>query len=104
SVTSSVLGTYVNNSSNVSALAGGLTAATANASFAVVATALTKASSPATVGRNTASTLTFTIANGAGNPAQTGLAFTDTLPSNAGVATPHGLRHRFGGAGRAGAA
>ncbi len=97
-VTSSVLGTYVNNSSNVGALTGGLTAATANASFSVVGTVLTKAFAPTTVGRNAVSTLTFTIANGTGNPAQSGLAFTDTLPASLVVASPPSVANTCGGA------
>ena len=32
------------------------------------------------------STLTFTLTNGAGNPAQAGINFTDTLPANVVVA------------------
>ena len=96
-VTASVLGTYTNNSSNVGALAGGLTAATANASFSVVGTTLTKAFSPVAVGPNVASTLTFTITNGAGNPAQSGLAFTDTLPTNLVVASPPSAANTCGG-------
>ncbi len=70
SVTAATLGNYVNNSSNLGALAGGLTAAGVNASLAVVGTALTKQFNPLVVGPNTISTLTFTIANGSGNPAQ----------------------------------
>ena len=82
----------------MSALAGGLTAAGVNASFSVVGTTLTKAFSPTIIGKNAASTLTFTIANGAGNPAQAGLAFTDTLLANLLVATPNGLVNNCGGA------
>ncbi len=97
-VTAGVLGTYTNNSGNFGALAGGLTAASANASFAVVGTTLSKSFSPTAVGPNVASTLTFTIANGAGNPAQTGLGFTDTLPTNLVVATPPVAVNNCGGA------
>ncbi len=96
-VTSGVLGTYVNNSSNVGSLAGGLTAATANASFSVVGTTLTKAFAPTTVGVNATSTLTFTIANGTGNPAQSGLAFTDTFPAGLVVASPPSASNTCGG-------
>ena len=80
------------------ALAGGLTANGVNASLAVVGTALTKQFNPLVVGPNTTSTLTFTIANGTGNPAQAGLAFTDTLPANLFVATPPGTAGTCGGA------
>ena len=98
SVTAATLGNYVNNSSNLGALAGGLTAAGVNASLAVVGTALTKQFNPLVVGPNAISTLTFTIANGSGNPAQSGLAFTDTLPANLVVATPPGTTSTCGGA------
>ena len=44
--------------------------------------ALTKAFAPATISQGGVSTLTFTLTNGAGNPAQSGINFTDTLPAN----------------------
>ncbi|MBK6980974.1 MAG: hypothetical protein IPH30_05335 [Betaproteobacteria bacterium] len=97
-VTAGVVGNYNNNSSNLGALAGGLTAAGANATLSVVGTTLTKAFSPTAVGPGVASTLTFTIANGAGNPAQSGLAFTDTFPTNLVVASPPGAVNACGGA------
>ena len=97
-VTAATLGNYVNNASNVGALAGGLTAAGVNASLAVVGTSLAKQFNPLVVGPNATSTLTFTIANGTGNPAQSGLAFTDTLPVNLVVATPPGTANGCGGA------
>src|SRR5262249_33987628 len=59
-VTAATLGNYVNNSSNVSALAGGLTASGVNATLAVVGTSLTKQFNPLVVGPNSTSTLTFT--------------------------------------------
>jgi uncharacterized repeat protein (TIGR01451 family) len=42
---------------------------------------LTKAFSPGTIMTGQLSTLTFTITNGGGNPAQSGLGFVDTLPA-----------------------
>jgi uncharacterized repeat protein (TIGR01451 family) len=96
-VTAATLGNYVNNSSNVGALAGGLTGTGVNASLAVVGTSLTKQFNPLVVGPNSASTLTFTITNGTGNPAQSSLAFTDSLPTNLVVATPNGATNSCGG-------
>ncbi len=96
-VTAATLGSYTNNSANFSAPAGGLDAATANASFSVVGAALAKAFSPTSVGPGSPSTLTFTITNGPGNPAQAGLAFTDTLPVNLVVATPPAATNTCGG-------
>ncbi|HBG06886.1 MAG: hypothetical protein A2075_05840 [Geobacteraceae bacterium GWC2_58_44] len=42
---------------------------------------LSKSYTPATIGAGGSSTLTFAISNGATNPAQSGLAFTDTFPA-----------------------
>jgi large repetitive protein len=42
---------------------------------------LTKAFSPTTIAENAVAGLKFSISNSVGNPAQTGIAFTDTLPS-----------------------
>ena len=58
---------------------------------------LTKAFSPTTINAGGTSTLTFTITNGAGNPAQSGINFTDTLPTNVVVATPNGVSNTCGG-------
>ncbi len=56
----------------------------------VVQPSLDKAFAPASIARDATSTLTFTLANGAGNPAQSGIAFTDNLPGNVRVAaTPN---------------
>src|SRR5206468_11711512 len=56
----------------------------------VVQASLNKAFAPATIDVGGTSTLTFTITNGAGNPAQSGINFTDTLPANVLVAaTPN---------------
>jgi uncharacterized repeat protein (TIGR01451 family) len=96
-VTSSVPGAYGNATANFSALAGGLTANGASATLAVVGTALTKAFVPAAIGRGGVSKLAFTIANGAGNPAQAGLAFTETLPTNLFVAGAPAIANTCGG-------
>lgn len=80
-VTSSVPGSYNNNgTTNISALAGGLLATNVNDTLNVVGTTLTKSFAPAAIPVNGTATLTFTIANGTGNPAQSGLTFTETLP------------------------
>src|SRR5439155_14494387 len=51
---------------------------------------LNKAFGPTTIDQGATSTLTFTLTNGAGNPAQSGINFTDTLPANVLVAaTPN---------------
>lgn len=42
---------------------------------------LSKAFDPTTISVGQTATLTFTITNSTGNPAQSGIAFTDTLPS-----------------------
>ena len=58
---------------------------------------LTKAFSPSTVAPNVASTLTFTLTNSSGNPAQSGLGFTDTFPAGLVVATPLSVTSTCGG-------
>ena len=61
-----------------------------NQTLTVTQAALTKAFAPATISQGGTSTLTFTLANGAGNPAQSGINFTDTLPANVVIAgTPN---------------
>ena len=80
-------GSYLNDNSRISGLAGGVTA-NVNDTLNVIGTTLTKAFSPTTIAAGGTSTLTFTIANGAGNPAQNGLAFIDTLPANVTVVGP----------------
>jgi hypothetical protein len=96
-VTANAGGNYTNNSTNISALAGGLTAAGVNATLSAVGTALTKSFTPAVIGKNGVSTMTFTIANGAGNPAQSGLQFTENLPANVFVAATPNVTNTCGG-------
>jgi uncharacterized repeat protein (TIGR01451 family)/fimbrial isopeptide formation D2 family protein len=75
-------GVYTNDTSNISGLGGGLTAFTASSPFTVRGTVLEKSFSPPSTGMGTASTLSFNITNSVGTPAQSGLGFIDTLPTN----------------------
>lgn len=97
-VTSTNLGTNANAASGVSTdqtpAAG---TAAASATLTVRGTTLTKAFSSTSVRTGQSSTLSFTIANGSGNPAQSGLAFTDTFPVNVVVANPANLSTTCGG-------
>ncbi len=79
-VTSAAAGSYLNSTGTVTTSNAG-TAAAANATLTVVQATLTKAFNPASVSVGGTSTLVFTLANGAGNPAQSGINFTDTLPA-----------------------
>ena len=81
-VRGTVPGTYVNNSTNISGLTGGLTALAVNATLQVRGTVLEKNFSAANIGGGGTSILTFVLTSGAGNPAQTALGFTETLPAN----------------------
>ena len=81
-VRGAVPGSYANNSTNISLLTGGLTAAGVNATLQVRGSILEKNFSPDNIGVGSTAILTFVLSNGAGNPAQTGLAFTETLPVN----------------------
>jgi uncharacterized repeat protein (TIGR01451 family) len=58
---------------------------------------LTKAFSPGAVGTDYPSTLTFTVTNRPGAPAQTGLGFTDTFPAGLVVASPLATASTCGG-------
>ena len=67
-----------------------MTNAVTNQTVTVVQASLGKAFAPATISQGGVSTLTFTLTNGAGNPAQSGINFTDTLPANVVIAgTPN---------------
>ena len=96
-ITSATPGSYANTSANISGLGGGLTASALSDTFVVRGAALTKAFSPTTVGIGQPSALIFTITNGAGNLAQSGLAYTDTFPSGLTIATPNALANTCGG-------
>src|SRR5258708_23906896 len=84
-VTSSIANAYTNGSGSVT-VGGVLTNGVTNQTLSVVQVSLNKAFAPATVDVGGTSTLTFTLTNGAGNPAQSGINFTDTLPANVLVA------------------
>ncbi len=81
-VSAGVAGSYINTSGGVSSTETGVAGvASSAATLTVVGTQLSKAFGPSSMGASQTATLTFTLANGAGNPAQTNLGFTDTLPS-----------------------
>ncbi len=86
-VESDIPGSYLNDNTRISGLAGSVVA-NVNDTLNVRGTILTKTFSPATITAGGISTLTFNIANGAGNPAQTGLSFTDTLPAGVAIVGP----------------
>ena len=96
-VTANAIGNYNNNATNISALAGGLTAGGVNATLSAVGTSLTKSFTPTVIGRGGVSTMTFVVTNGAGSPAQGGLQFTENLPANLFVAAVPNLVNTCGG-------
>src|SRR5258708_11216606 len=84
-VTSAAVNVYTNGAGNMSvggALANGVT----NQTLTVVQASLDKAFAPTAIDVGGTSTLTFTITNGAGNPARSGLNFPDPPPANVVVA------------------
>jgi len=97
-VTGTAAGTQNNTTGNVTSTQGG-TGGTASASVNVVAPpSIAKAFGAAGVPLNGTTSLTFTITNPAANGvAETGVAFTDTLPAGIVVATPNGLTNTCGG-------
>jgi len=98
-VTAASAGIYANtNAGNITGLTGYLTANTLTSTLTAVGTTLTKGFSPTTQQLTSSSVLTFTIANGAGNPAQSGLGFTDTLPAGLAIYSTVGLSNSCGGA------
>ena len=83
-VTVATVGTVTNTTGNVSSSNSGIGNA-ASAALTVTAPAnvtLTKISNPDPVGAGSPAVLTFTITNTAGNPARSGLGFTDLFPTN----------------------
>ena len=78
-------GTYVNDNTRFSGQGGGINTAATTATLTVRNVAVTKAYAAASIPVGSTSTLTFTLTNGAGNPAQTNIAFTDTLTVGAGL-------------------
>src|SRR5260221_9563598 len=88
-VTSASANGYLNAAANVT-VGGVLTNTVASQTLNVVQASLNKAFAPTVIDSGGTSTLTFTITNGAGNPAQSGVGFTDNLPANVLVAaTPN---------------
>ena len=97
-VSAAAAGSYTNASANVTGLAGGLSATGLSALITVIPPAtLTKGFAPATVAKGQPATLSFTINNGSGNPSQSGLGFTDTLPAGLSVANPPNAVSSCGG-------
>ena len=88
-VTGNTAGSYVNGAAQVTAIAGMANGVT-NQTLNVRQASLNKTFAPTTIDQGGTSTLTFTLTNGVGNPAQSGIDFTDTLPANVVVAaTPN---------------
>lgn len=83
-VTRATVGAVTNTTGDVSSTNSGIGNA-ASATLTVTAptnVTLTKLSSPDPVGAGSQAVLTFTITNTAGNPARSGMAFTDLFPTN----------------------
>ena len=97
-VTGTAAGAQNNTTSPVTSTQAGA-GATASASLTVVAPpALAKVFTPTGIAPGGISTLTFTITNPVANTmAETGVAFTDTLPSGILIASPSGLTSSCGG-------
>lgn len=97
-ITATTSGSKVNTTGNVSSTNGG-TGTTASATLAVeIPPTITKTFNPTTVAPNTNSLLTITITNPAANTvALTGLAISDTFPTNIVVGTPANLTNTCGG-------
>ena len=88
-VASSAAGNYTNGASGVTTDQTPAPGTASNAAaLSVVGTSLIKTFSPASIQAGGSSVMTFTVANGSGNPAQNGLAFTETLPANVTIVSP----------------
>ena len=85
-VTSSTPGSYVNGAANITALSPLLTNGVTNQTLNVTQAGLDKSFNPTTIDPGGTSTLTFILANGTGNPAQSGINFTDNMNTNIKVA------------------
>jgi uncharacterized repeat protein (TIGR01451 family) len=97
-VTGISAGQQTNTTGAVTSTQGG-TGGSATAGIVVVAPpSIAAAFNPAAISVNGATALTFTITNPAANTvAETGVAFTDTLPTGLLVATPNGLSNTCAG-------
>src|SRR5271163_420881 len=97
-VTGTAAGQQNNVTSAVTSTEGG-TGGTASAGLNVVAPpSIAKAFGAAAIPRNGTTSLTFTVTDPAANTvAETGVAFTDTLPIGLVVTTPNGLSNTCGG-------
>jgi hypothetical protein len=77
-------GSFTNKASDITGLTGGLANGASNQTLSITAApttapTLTKAYQPAAILAGDSTTLAFTITNQTGNPAQSGMGFTDTL-------------------------
>jgi len=79
-VTSPTPGSYTNGNANIFGVSG-LISAVSDQTLQVVGTKLTESFADAVIITGSGTTLTFTITNGAGQPAQAGFGFGETLPS-----------------------
>ncbi|MDQ1416677.1 MAG: large repetitive protein [Acidimicrobiaceae bacterium] len=96
-VTGTTAGTKTNTTGAVSSTNGG-TGNTATATLSVATPPqITKSFGAASIPLNGSTTLTFTVANPAGNQTLTGIGFTDNLPAGLVVSTPNGLTGTCGG-------
>ncbi|MFN5994400.1 MAG: beta strand repeat-containing protein, partial [Betaproteobacteria bacterium] len=84
-VTSQTAGFYLNGAGQM-ATSTNLFNGVTNQILTVTRAGLTAAFNPASIGQGETSTLTFTLTNGAGNPAQSGINFTNSLPTGVTVA------------------
>ena len=87
---------FTNGQGNIGGVSSGasllVTSGITDQCLSVSRTALTKAFAPATIQAGGVSTLTFSLNNGPGNPAQTGLSFIDSLPSGVVIAAVPNLK------------